>query len=96
MSFYETAQEANRRRIGLLLGDLAFAITFVKIAQSTDDDAKAQRYREYAQIGYDVAVRSLNRLRPPAPERQALEAKIAELRLEMKPTDSVLSGSKIV
>lgn len=73
-------QQAHRIGMKFLLVDLATALTFLDLSETTQSDETRTRNRQNASVAYDTVLRLLPRLKSSAEERSAVEAKLTELR----------------
>jgi hypothetical protein len=75
--FPENLSLSNRVGVECLLIDLDLPMTFIAVAETSQNEETARRKYDNARTAHDTVVRLLDRLTPNAKQRQAIDAKLA-------------------
>ena len=73
-------ETSHRVGVEFVITDLHLAMTFVRRAQTTQDERTALRNRENARKAYDTAIRLLQKLRPTEKQRVGIGQQLKTLR----------------
>ena len=87
-------EQFHRIGVQFLLADLATALTFLDVAQTTASEESRSRNLQNARRVYDTVMRLLPRISPSVEERAALEDKLAELKRRLSASRR-LTGSQL-
>ncbi|HLY40114.1 MAG TPA: hypothetical protein VKR52_02825 [Terracidiphilus sp.] len=76
----QIVEETNRAGVQFLLADLVAALTFLDVADVTDDENTRTRNRHHARLAYETVLKLLPRISPSDEERPELESKLEDLK----------------
>ena len=80
----KTSHGANQHGVEFLLIDLDLAMTFMDVAETSRTEEIIRRNQNNARKAYDTVLRLLENLRPSLTERQAVDAKLAILKMRLQ------------
>ena len=89
----QIVEDSHRIGVQFLIADLALALTFLDVAETTRSEAARQRNRENARTAYHTVLHFLPRLSPSEEERGELEAKLAALKTRLLGLGCVLDSA---
>jgi hypothetical protein len=75
---------ANQTGVDLLLVDLDLALTFMDVAAASHIEETRRRNHHKARTAYDTVARLLGKLTPDAGQRQAIDARVADLKRRLQ------------
>lgn len=82
--FPDARSEANQIGVNFVLTDLDVAMTFMDVADASQNEETVRRNHANAHIAYEAVVYFLGRLTPDAGQRQVIDAKLALLRTRLQ------------
>ena len=76
--------DLNQSGVSFLLTDLDIAMTFMNVADASRIEETTRRNYTNARAAYDTVLRLLEKLTPTADEREAIDAKLASLKMRLQ------------
>ena len=76
--------DLNHTGVEFLLVDLDLALTFMAVAAASHIEETRHRNHHNARTAYDTVLRLLGKLTPDAGQRQAIDARVADLKKRLQ------------
>ena len=76
--------DLNQSGVSFLLTDLDLAMTFMDVADASRIEETTRRNHTNARTAYDTVLRLLDKLKPNPDQRQAIDAKLAILKMRLQ------------
>ena len=84
MADFLRSSDPNTASIEFLLADLETALTFMDVAETSDDPKIKQRNYTNARVAYDTVVRLLPKVKPTSSQQQAIDERLTLLRARLE------------
>ena len=82
--FRENVSISNQIGVEFLLIDLDVAMTFMAVAETSQNDETFRRNYDNARTAHDTVVHLLTKLTPNVEERKVIDAKLAVLKMRLQ------------